>query len=167
MTAIFIAPFPLSASHSHPSGYPTWVGLESRLPILVHDQSFPDPASRASFFIFLSSFVTHICTAHILIQPKSTLFNSHFSLPLVTTFSFCSFAGGGNRSARRKPPVRGPSRNFIFRCDIIHVSMTGIEARTAACHRNIGHLSGVLTRQPRTPQTTHPTNHSPHSERGG
>jgi len=75
---------------------------------------------------------------------------SHISLPLVT-ISLCNFAGGGNRSARRKPPMRGPSRNFLFRCDILHVSSL-VRSAHQPFHSNIGHLSGVLTRQPRIPQ---------------
>jgi hypothetical protein len=150
--------WPLFALHSHPSGYSTWV-LRTRVTATNSGSRSVISGSSQSGFILHHSL--SICDSH-LHSPHSHPVKVHpYSIPTLvyhlSLLFFASFAGGGNRSTRRKPLMCGPSQNFLFRCDIMHVSLTGKEARTAACHHNIGHLSSVLTRQPRTPQTTHLT----------
>jgi hypothetical protein len=93
---------------------------------------------------FYCSFIFHFFSARFLL---SLDLNPFSELPIIKLFKICLiFDGGGNRSARRKPPVRDPRRKSLLYGATYLVPRAGIEPTPRTV---IGYRPVTQTRQTR------------------
>jgi hypothetical protein len=142
--------------HTHTTGYATWVTLESRLHNSGADQSFSS-VIQSGFILqsfILHSYFTHIfCLLSFISRSKSSLWTRNYQ----AYQDFFNFDGGGNRSARRKPPVRDPCQKYLLYGATYLVPRAGIEPTP---HTDIGFRPVTQTRQTRRePRTVEVPSH--------
>jgi hypothetical protein len=135
---------------THTTGYATWVTIVSRLHNSGADQSSPVSFSGASFSEHL--FFIHIhfffCQLSFISQSKSSLWTPNYQ----AYQDLFKFDGGGNRSARKKIPVRDLRRKSLLYGANYLVPRAGIEPTSRT---DIGYRPVSQTRQTRCEQLGH------------